>query len=180
MPTCPRLLALLAVAAGGCSDRPKAPPLTNEAVYQNDKVGVRFLTPDGWTAMSRSDLPPGELSRPVVLVAYLLPRGDRPAQFELVAADVPDGTDLGKYLAEHPIGPEKWVVKAGPEPTTVGGLAGSRYALGRAAGKDSIRQEVAAVRRGGRVYFFVATFGTSDVEHRDQARKSVESVTWSK
>src|SRR5688572_22928786 len=59
-------VSAVALLALGCSsDRPKAPPLTNEAVYQNDKIGLRFLTPEGWKVTARTDLPPGQLPRPV-------------------------------------------------------------------------------------------------------------------
>ena len=50
MPTpgrAPRLLFPLVLLAAGCADRPKAPPLVTEAVYQNDAIGLRFLTPEG-------------------------------------------------------------------------------------------------------------------------------------
>jgi hypothetical protein len=175
------LLALaLAPAAAGCTTRPHAPPLVNEAVYQNDKVGVRFLAPDGWTITSRSDLPPGKLERPVVVVSYVQSQGYKPGEFELVAADLPETADLGDFLTNYRIGPEKWVMKPPPTATTVGGEPATQFVLTRKVGKSEYRREATAVRRGGRVYFFVISFLTTDAEHRDQARKSVESVTWTK
>src|SRR3954468_18379676 len=95
-------LALVPFAAG-CPERPKAPPLTNEPVYTNEKIGLRFLAPDGWSVASRATLPPGPLPKPIVLVAYIQNTGQQPAEFELMAADVAEGADLGAYLAEHRI-----------------------------------------------------------------------------
>ena len=45
-------------------------------------------------------------------------------------------------------------------------------------GTDSYRREATVFRRGGRLYVFLITSGANDHEHRDQARKSVESATW--
>lgn len=170
----------LALAAGGCADRPKAPPLVNEAVYQNDKAGVRFLAPEGWSITSRSDVPAGRLEKPVALVSYVQNEGQKPGEFELMAADLPEDADLGEFLAEHRIGPQKWVMKPPPTAVTVGGASATQFVLTRKLGKLEYRREATAVRRGGRVYFFVITFLTADAEHRDQARKSVESVAWTK
>lgn len=175
-----RLLLPLMLLAAGCSDRPTAPPLVNEAVYRNETVGVRFLAPEGWAVVSRADPPAGQLPRPVVLVSYMHSKGEKPAEFDLVAADVPEGDDPGRFLAEHRIGNEKWAVKGQPEPVVVGGQPATRSVMTRRAGKDEHRREATAVRRGGRVYFFVVTFAAGDAERRDQARKSVESVTWTK
>lgn len=175
-----RLLLPFALLAAGCSDRPTAPPLVNEAVYRNEAVGVRFLAPEGWSVVSRADPPAGQLPRPVVLVSYMHSQGEKPAEFELVAADVPEGDDPGRFLAGHRIGGEKWAVKGPPEQVTVGGLPATRYVMTRRAGKDEYRREATAVRRGGRVYFFVVSFGAADPERRDQARRCVESVTWTK
>ena len=51
------LALVLAVAAAGCSDRPRAPRLSNDPVYQNDAIGLRFLAPEGWTIVSRAAAP---------------------------------------------------------------------------------------------------------------------------
>jgi hypothetical protein len=174
------LILALALAAASCSDRPKAPPLVNEAVYQNPKAGVRFLAPEGWSITSRSDLPQGRLEKPIVLVSYVQNEGMKPGEFELMAVDLPEDANLGEFLVGYRIGPEKWVMKPPPAATTVGGEAATQFVLTRKLGKSEYRREATAVRRGGRAYFFVVTFLTADVEHRDQARKSVESVTWTK
>lgn len=174
------LLAALAVIAAGCSDRPKAPPLVAEAVYQNDAAGVRFLAPEGWPITSRSLLPPGRLEKPVVLVSYTTRRGDKTADFDLVAADVPADADLGRFLVEYRIGAAKWDLKPPAVPVELGGKPTTRYTLARGTGKAEQRREVTAVRAGERVYYFVISFAADDTDLRDQARKSVESATWTK
>jgi hypothetical protein len=169
----------VALIAIGRQSGPRAPLLGNEPVYQNSKLGLKFLAPEGWPVSARADLPPGPLPRPIVLIMYVQNQGEKPAEFELMAADVPDGGDLGQFLAEHRIGSEKWAKKGGESPVTVNGTTGTRFVMTRGTGRNEFRREVTAFRRGERVYFFVVSFGAADVDHRDQVRKSVESVEWS-
>jgi hypothetical protein len=177
--SCRPLALLLVLLAGGCSDRPRALPLSYEAVYQNDKIGLRFLAPEGWTITMRTELPSGPLPKPIVLVGYVQSKGDKPAEFQLLAADLPEDKDLGVFLTEFRIGADKWVVHQTGQPVTVNGTAGTRYMMTRGTGKNEFRREATAFRRGGRVYFFIITFGVADPDRRDQARKSVESAVWS-
>src|SRR5262249_53294286 len=137
---------------------PKAPPLGDEPVYQNGKIGLRFLAPQGWPVTSRSEIPPGPLTRTIVLVNYAQGGGTKPAEFDLIAADVPEGDDLTRFMAEYRIGSERWVARGGEAPVTVNGATATRFAMARGAGKDEYRREVTAFRRGPRVYFFVVTF----------------------
>jgi hypothetical protein len=97
-----------------------------------------------------------------------------------MAADLPADADLGKYLAEHQVGATRWVMGRAPEPVTINGEAATRYTMSRAAGGREARREATAFRRGGRVFYFLVSFTPADAEHRDQARKAVASVTWSK
>lgn len=175
----PLALLLAALVGAGCSDRPKALPLAYEAVYQNDKIGLRFLAPEGWTIVMRSELPSGALPKPVVLVGYVQSKGDKPAEFQLLAADLPEDKDLGVFLTEYRIGADKWMPNKAGEPVTVNGTAGTRYVMTRGTGKNEFRREATAFRRGGRAYFFIITFGAADPDRRDQAHKSVESAVWS-
>lgn len=172
------VVGLLAVLAG-CGEKPKAPPLSNEAVYQNDKIGLRFLTPEGWSVTTRSDLP-AALTRPVTVVAYVVKHGKQVADLEVTAADLPADADLGAFLAEYRVGAQKWVARKGPDDVTVNGAAAKRFLFAAGKGKDETLREVTAFRRGGRVFFFLATFPATDPDRRDQARKSVDSVTFTK
>src|SRR2546421_3005126 len=114
---CRRPALLMLLVAAGCSDRPKAPPLTNDAVYQHEKIGLRFLTPEGWLVSSRAEPPPGPLTRPVVLAAYQNPRGERPAEMQVLAADLAADADLAAFVTDTRVSPDKWTPK--PPPTTV-------------------------------------------------------------
>src|SRR5258707_347216 len=114
---CRRPALLLVLLAAGCSDRPKAPPLTNDAVYQNEKIGLRFLTPEGWLVSLRSELPPGPLTRPGGLVAYQTPRGERPGEMQLLAAELGADGDFAAFVIGPRVSPDKWTPK--PPPTTV-------------------------------------------------------------
>src|SRR4051812_863538 len=118
----PRVLLLLVLPVAGCADpRPKAPPLANDAVYQNDKIGLRFLVPEGWLVASRADLPPGPLTKPLVLAGYQNPRGERPADLEVLAADLPADADPGTFAAGHRVGPDKWAPTGPGVPVAVNG-----------------------------------------------------------
>lgn len=173
------LLGLIA-AMCGCTERPKAPALVNEPVYQYEKIGLRFLTPEGWSITSRAVLPPGALSKPMILVAYHMKNEEHPTALEVLAADVPEGTDLVQYLIDGRIGQGDWTIKSPAENLSINGAEAIRYLLSQRAGKFEHLREVTAFRRGGRVYFFITSFVSTDPGNRDMARKSIESVTWTK
>jgi hypothetical protein len=168
--------------SGGCPTRPKAPPLTNSAVYQNDRIGLRFLVPEGWSIASRMDPPAGTLPKPLILVSYAYGQADHPGGLELLAAELPDDADVGRFLADNPIGPQKWRPAGRPEPLTINDEPATRYTMSAPSGtgRGESRREATAFRRGGRVYVFLATFGATDASARDTVRRSVESVTWTR
>jgi hypothetical protein len=174
------IVQLLLLLACGCREQPKAPPLVNDAIYQNNKIGLRFLAPDGWSIVSRAELP-STLPRPIILIAYQQGKGESPAELEVLAADLAENADLGQFLVEHRIGAATWTIKSPPEPVTINGAAAKRIVLARPGkGKGEMRREATAFRRGGRVYFFIITFAAGDGLARDSAHQSVESVTWTK
>jgi len=174
------IAGLLLFTATGCAERPKAPPLVNETSYQNDKIGLRFLAPEGWSLSSRADLPETPLPRPVILVAYHLSKGGYLSELEVMAADLPEGTDPANVLVEHRIGPVPWVLKPPAETVTINGAEATRHVLTRQVGKGEVRREATVFRRGSRVYFFIITFATGDAPSRDAAHDAVKTVTWTK
>ena len=171
------LTLLPAALAAGCADRPRAPALTNDAVYEDDRAGLRFVVPDGWVMGLRAVAPPGRLAKPTPLVRYRPPAADRPADLELIAADLPETEDLGKYLAGYQPGGKTWAAAGPPTPVTANGAAATRYEYAT-ADKVGLRREVTAFRRGERVYFFLTTYGKADTASRDQVRLAIESVVW--
>jgi hypothetical protein len=168
---------LIAALAAGCSSRPKAPPLTNESAYQNDDVGLRFLVPPGWRMQSRAVLPPGQLTRPVILVSYN-GDGEKPAAIQILAADIAADADLERFLAVHQVGPDVWSGQSPAERVTVNGVDASRLVLSRAKGKEEARREVTAFRRGKRTYLFLLDFTASDAVARDAGRAAINSIVW--
>jgi hypothetical protein len=166
--------------SGGCTERPKAPSLTNDAVYQNDTIGLRFLVPEGWPIASRTELPPGGLPKPLILASYILSQADHPARLEVLAAEVPEGTDLYRFLADNPVGPQKWRALGPPQTMTINGAPATRHSMASGSSRAEVRREATAFHRGDRVFIFLVTFGASDSAARDTARRSIESVTWGK
>jgi hypothetical protein len=174
---CPLSSLLLGLLLCGCDGRPRAPALQSGPLYQSEREGLRFLAPEGWVQRARAELPPGRYEKPELLVAYTRVT-DRPAEFEVSLADLPEGTDLLKFLTATPTEGVRWQAKGPPEALTVGGVPATRFTLGGGAGKDAQAKEVVAVRRDGRVYFFAGTFPAGDRATRDEVRRSVNSVIW--
>jgi hypothetical protein len=113
-------------------------------------------------------------------------KGESTGELEVLAADLAEDADLGRFLAENRIGAAAWTVKSPAEPVTINGTEAARLVLTRMdrgdksrKGRGEIRREATAFRRGGRVFFFIITFPAGDGLARDAARQSVESVTWS-
>jgi hypothetical protein len=171
------LVLPLAALAAGCTTRPSAPALTNEAVFEDDRAGLRFVVPDGWLMTMRGVAPPGRLNKPAQLVRFQPPVADRAADLELIAVDLPAAQDITKYLSDQQPGVDKWTAAGPPKPVSAGGSEGTRYEYASAT-KAGIRREVSAFRRGDRVYLFLTTFGTNDTASRDQARLAVETTVW--
>jgi len=174
----PANITLLLAAACGCAERPKAPPLVNDTVYQNDRIGLRFLAPDGWSLGSRSDPPSSPLPKPVILVAYQLVKGESFSELQVLAADLTEDSNYGNFLIEHRIGAAGWTLKPPAETVSINGVEAARYTLTRQEKRAEMRREATAFRRGGRVYFFIITFAAGDSAARDAARQSVLSVNW--
>jgi hypothetical protein len=161
----------------GCDGRPRAPALQSGPLYQNEREGFRFLAPDGWVQRARAELPPGHYEKPELLVAYTRVT-DRPAEFEVSLADLPEGADLQKFLTGMPTEGVRWQAKGPPEALTVNGVPATRFPLAGGAGKAAQEREVVAFRRGGRVYFFAGTFPAGDRATRDDVRRAVNSIVW--
>ncbi len=180
-PKCATALVLAAavpLALAGCEERPRAPALTNEAIYHNRTIGLRFLTPEGWALYAKSALPPGPADHPMLLAAYQRSEGQARGDLELYAVDLPAGQDLLAYLAAHPIGPDKWSSRGNPQSETINGAAATRYTQSAPRPKGEMRREIVAFRRPDRTYLFVLTHPSSDTQLREQARRSIESATW--
>lgn len=179
-PTVRLTLPLLVLAATACTDGPKAPPLTDEAVFRDDTIGLRFLVPAEWAVKSRGVVPPGRLGRTVVVVSYQRPAGRRPATFDVLAIDRSTDDDLGRAAAEHGPGSGEWVAQSPARQVIVNGSDATQIVLVPVHGKDDGRREVTAFHRGDRVYLFILTYSAADPDVRDAVRSTVESITWTK
>jgi hypothetical protein len=165
---------------GGCSTRPRAPVLRDDPVYQDDREGFRFLAPEGWTQSTRAEVPRGKRETETPLVAYRRKTGSALASFRVSLIDLSSSADLAAYVAGPSYGVSKWSPMNQPEDITVGGAAGVRYTLRGRSGNEEVIKEVVCFRRGERVYFFTAMYTPSDIEVRDELRRTVESIIWKK
>jgi hypothetical protein len=166
--------ALFLIAVAGCADRPRAPALQDEPVFQNKQEGLRFLPPSGWRMRARTEVPHGPLTEERLLVQYNRLTPDSPANLEVTMADVPPSTPLDECAGSRSDGPEGWQ-KTATEPLEVSGLPAFRATF---AGTPERAKEVVVVRRGDRVYYFTAIFPAKDAKARDQVRKAVASAAW--
>lgn len=173
-------LALFLLLSAGCSQRPHAPALGDDPVYQNSREGFRFLAPEGWVQRARAEVPPGKAEKERLLVEYQRARGGKLALLEVSLADLPSSTDLVDYLAGPADGVERWRPVGSPEKLEIGGAEATRMTFTGRLGKEDLTWEVVAFRRGERVYFFVGLFTSADTKARDDLRRVVESTLWSK
>ena len=160
-----------------CGTKPRAPVLGDDPVYQNDKEGFRFLVPQGWKITSRSEVPPGKLTKDTTLVNYRRQTG-KGASFLVTANDLPTSTDLADLLAGPSFGVPKWTLTGPPVNLKAGGMDGVRYSFTARSGKEERGKEVFCVRRDDRLYFFLTLYSASDTEARDEVRRLVDSVVW--
>ncbi len=174
---CPLSCLLLGLFLCGCDGRPRAPALQAGPLYQSESEGLRFLAPDEWVQRARAEVPPGRYEKPELLVAYTRVT-DRPAGLEVSLADLPEGTDLQKFLTATPSEGVRWQAKGPPESLTINGVPATRFTLAGGSGKGAQTKEVVAFRRGGRVFFFAGTFPAGDRATRDEIRRAVNSVVW--
>ena len=172
-------LPLIAVAVG-CSDKPQAPPLTDEAVFEDDRVGLRFLVPDGWVVQSRATVPEGPLSRTIIVVSYRRDLGQRPVTLEVLVADVPADANLERWLAERGTGGEMWSARGPNKSVTINGVEATHFGQTRTKGSDELRRDVTAFRRGNRVYFFVLRHTAANGDVAETVRSTIESISWTK
>jgi hypothetical protein len=127
---------------------------------------------------SKGEAPPGRADKERLLVNYQNTGAGKPAFLEVTLVDLPESTDLAAYLAGPSYGSEFWRQKPPPQPLDLGAAHGVRYVYTSRVGKDDLTKEVVVVRRGERVYFFIAIFATGDTDTREQIRKAVGSLIW--
>ncbi len=163
----------------GLGSRPRAPVLQDEPVYQNRAEGIRLLAPEGWAEIARADLPANAATQDRLLVRYQRASESAPAMFEISMTDMPASANLATYLAKSSFGRPSWPAQGKPEPFKVGDRDGTRYVLVSGLGRPVVK-EVMTVRRGERVYFFTGLFGANDDVSRDEFRRAVAGVTWTK
>jgi hypothetical protein len=171
------LAALGALAPAGCGNRPRAPALQDEPVYQNDREGFRFLVPDGWTQHARAELPPGPAEQERILVEYQRLQADKPNVFRVSLIDLPESKNLEQYLRSRwpgqPLQPE-----GAPEPVEVDGVTGSHWVFRAVEGGQVLREDVYVFRREARVYLFSGIYPPDDAPPRQEVRRTVEGIRW--
>ena len=153
----------------GCDAQPKAPSLRDSAVYQNNREGCRFLVPDGWLQSASSQFPEQELEGEVLLVQYKMRTPGMGASVEVLCFDEDQPSDLHQYHALPSHGTTQWKSVQPPEELDINGTPAQRFVYTARFGKQEMTKEVAAFRRGKRVYSFIGLFWLTD----DNARRAV-------
>jgi hypothetical protein len=173
-------ILVIAVLAGcGCSSRPHAPALTNQAVYQNDEGGFRLEIPASWIVQSKTVVAPNErVAEERKLIGFRLARAERPAMFEISCMDMPEGANMVAHLKGPATGPNAWHVLGSAESLTLGSTAAQRVVLLSGAGATAVRKEVTAFQVGPRTFFFTFVGAPDDNETRDSVRRVIAGVSW--
>ena len=173
------MLLATALAAAGCSNRPHAPALLAESVYQNDQAGFRLEIPSGWILHTKTALPSGQpVPQEKVLVGYKLTHGAKPASFEIGCMDAPENLDLVAHFTANRTGPGSWRSMGPEQSISAGGVTARRLNFQQGDGPSALRKEVAAVHRGGRFYFFTLVADADDTDALNEARRAVASLNW--
>ena len=171
-----RVSIVLAVIVCGCQDRPKAPALRDDPVFEDAQSGLRFLAPTGWTETARSAFPSGPADKDTMLVRYQSPPSDKSAIFEVSFIDAAESADVAAMLTAQSYGVSNWTLDGKPEPLSVHDAAATRYRLT----EKKLTKESIVFRRVGRLYFFTFVYSSSDSTIRERMQDLVQSVTWSK
>jgi hypothetical protein len=169
-------LILIVVFAGGFGNRPRAPSLGDEPVYRNSREGFRFVAPESWKVTARADYPSGAADKDRLLVTYQAIGTDKPASLYVSMIDVPESASLLNHVGAPSHSVSDWQPTAEPAEITLGGKAATRFSFR----SQENAKEVAACRRGGRVYLFTVLFSRTDTKARDLGRTAIESVVWTK
>jgi hypothetical protein len=170
-----RLCPLLILLVAGCTERPQAPALRDDPVYDNPAAGLRFAAPPNWSMVARSDQPregPGER----LLVRYQVATHVVRATFEVTLDAKPDSENVEALVKQGSHGVMNWEMVGTPAPITVGQVPGTRYILKH----KGTTKEVVAIRRDNRLFLFTLIAATLDTESREQIRRVIDGVTWTK
>ncbi len=176
---CPLVvLCFCLLLLAGCTNRPHAPALSDEPVYQNAEEGFRFLVPEGWLQYARRNYPPGRADKEHLLVAYRRSDPTKPAALEVSRVDFPRTTDLASYFTGGSDGAKLWQSEGPPENVEVDGVPGTRLAYSAMVNKEPTTKEITAFWRDDRLYFFTGIFLTSDTKVREEIHRAVASTLW--
>jgi hypothetical protein len=114
-----------------------------------------------------------------ILVGYKA-LGVKTAQFEVSCMDLPESENPVTHAGAPSHGRKRWTATGKPEQVSVTGASGNRHRFNSGSGKDVVVKEVSIFQRGTRVFFFTTLYSADDGKTRDQARRSVSSLVWSK
>jgi hypothetical protein len=155
---------------------PKAPALRAEPVYQNSREGFRFVAPEGWVQVAKSEPPRGEAKTERLLVRYETAGGVGPATMVVAFIDFPESTDLAKYLSVPSYGVSDWQLVGVAEPITIQSVSATRWTFR----SRQYSKEVVVFQRQQRFYFFTIIAPPAGNAARDLAMKSIDGVVWMK
>jgi hypothetical protein len=162
----------------GCSNKPRAPALEDDAVYHNAQAGLRFRVPDGWKQRAKADLPRGRIENELVLVEYMRRDAEGTALLELSVTDMPTAGDTLPFLAEASHGAGKWQAAGAAQQISVNGAAATRLTFTGGQPKAPMAKEVVVFRCGERTFLMTGVFKSTDKQAREQVRAAVASTIW--
>ena len=174
------LCAILLAMLPACDSSPRAPALSDDALFVSASSGLKFVAPEKWMMTSRAELPTSALAKPQLLVRYVNTHPEKSGDLEVFVANAGTVADVNQFLRDHPVGGEKWTAEPG-KAITVNGVEALRHDLKPATkpkGKADIRREVTVFSRKDRTYVFIITYNAADTAVRDSVRQCIASVEW--
>jgi hypothetical protein len=174
------VLALAFASLTGCGDKPRAPALQKESVYQSSEEGFRFQVPDGWTQTAKAVVPAGKHEKERLLVRFNRSTRTNPASLEVTLADLPANTNMQTYLVSDRAGNPGWQINDPSEQLNISGQPATRWQIVPPANQEKFGmiKEIVVFRRGDRYYFFAARFPPEDPKVLAEVRQAVQSVVW--
>jgi hypothetical protein len=172
-----KLALFLVGLVAGCERSPRAPLLRDEPVYQNSQGGFRFQAPHGWTQVAKGDWP-AKATQERLLVEYKAEASEQPAGLQVMVVDLPESTNLDKYLVGASFASGSWRPTGTSEILQISGVEARRHTFESGFGNEKTTREVVTFRRQGRVFLFTGIFSASDSLARDQIRAAVNSIIW--
>jgi hypothetical protein len=156
---------------------PNRPMLKSEGKEFHDKdTRVRFTTPPRWSMQLRSGEAPDDRrsERMIVKFKRLLPNQPS-ASFRVIVVDTPQDQEIAESVKNRKPG-QGWGKPSEVTTLTVSGLPAAKVDYTAPYNGFPSRREITGVRRGGQVFYFIATYQLGDRNAQEECRQTMTTI----